>query len=190
MKELIERIQQDGDILEGNILKVDSFLNHQIDIHLLQDLGQEFYKKFKEEGITKILTIEASGIAIAAFTALAFDVPVLFAKKSKSTNLGNDVYTSKVYSYTHNQEYSITVSKKYIQPNDKFLIVDDFLANGQAINGLLDIVQQSGATVGGIGICIEKTYQAGGKELRKRGYQVESLAKIKSMEDGRITFEE
>ncbi len=190
MKELVERIQKDGEILEGNILKVDSFLNHQIDIHLLQDIGKEFYERFKDQGVTKILTIEASGIAIASFTALAFDVPVLFAKKSQSTNLGNNVYTSKVYSYTHNREYTVTVSKKYINENDRFLIVDDFLANGQAIQGLLDIVQQSKAKVVGIGACVEKTYQDGGKKLRQQGHKVESLAKIKSMEEGRITFEE
>lgn len=188
MKELVERIQKDGEILNGNILKVDGFLNHQIDIHLLKQIGQEFYRLFQEENITKILTIEASGIAIASFTAEAFDVPVLFAKKSKSTNLGNDVYTSKVFSYTHNREYTITVSKKYIQPNDTFLIVDDFMANGLAVQGLIDIVKQAGASVAGVGICIEKAYQAGGKTIRNMGYRVESLAKIQSMEEGRITF--
>lgn len=189
MKELIERIQNEGEILNGNILKVDGFLNHQIDISLLKNIGKEFYSLFKDEGITKILTIEASGIAIATCTAEAFDVPLLFAKKSQSTNLGNEVYTSKVYSYTHNREYTITVSKKYIHENDVFLIVDDFMANGLAIEGLIDIVSQANAKVAGIGICVEKSYQEGGKKIRSLGYRVESLAKIKSMEEGKIEFE-
>ncbi len=190
MNELKDRILEDGDILEGNILKVDSFLNHQIDIHLVQDIGKELYRLFQDKKITKIVTIEASGIAIASFTAQAFDVPVLFAKKSKSTNLGNDVYISKVYSYTHQQEYTITVSKKYLNENDRILIVDDFLANGLAIQGLIDISKQACAKVEGIGICVEKTYQEGGKKIRDLGYSVESLVKIKNMENGRIEFED
>lgn len=190
MKQLIERIQQDGVILDGNILKVDSFLNHQIDIHLLQDIGKEFYQLFQDAGVTKIMTIEASGIAIASFTALAFDEPILFAKKSKSTNLGDDVYTSKVYSYTHNKEYTITVSRKYLTEDDTVLIVDDFMANGLAMKGVLDIVKQAGAKVAGVGICIEKSYQPGGKMIRDLGVRVESLAKIQSMKDGKIVFEE
>ena len=190
MDELKNRVIEDGTILEGNILKVDSFLNHQIDIHLMQDVGKEFYRLFKDKNITKIFTIEASGIAIASFTAQAFDVPVLFAKKSKSTNLGNDVYISKVYSYTHNREYTITVSKKYLNKNDRILIVDDFLANGLAIQGLIDIADQANAQVEGIGVCIEKTYQEGGKRIRNLGYSVESLVKIKNMENGRIEFED
>lgn len=190
MKELVERIQKEGVVLDGNILKVDGFLNHQIDVHLLKNIGKEFYRLFQNEGITKILTIEASGIAIASFTADAFEVPILFAKKSKSTNLGDDVYTSKVYSYTHNREYTITVSKKYIQPSDTFLIVDDFMANGLAVEGLIDIVKQAGAKVAGVGICIEKSYQEGGKKIRDLGLRVESLAKIQSLADGKITFVE
>lgn len=190
MKALVDRIKRDGEILDGNILKVDGFLNHQIDVHLMKQIGEEFYHLFKDEGITKILTIEASGIAIASFTAEVFDVPILFAKKSKSTNLGNNVYTSKVFSYTHNREYTITVSKKYITPSDKFLIVDDFMANGLAVKGLINIVKQAGAEVAGVGICIEKSYQAGGKEIRNLGYRVESLAKIQSMENGKIVFAE
>lgn len=189
MKELEERIIQEGDILDGNILKVDSFLNHQIDIHLLKDIAQEFYSLYKDENITKIFTIEASGIAIGTFVAEAFNVPLLFAKKAKTTNLGNDVYTSKVYSYTHNKEYTITVSRKYLNENDKVLIIDDFLANGQAIQGLIDICKQAHVSIGGIGACVEKTYQDGGKKIRDLGYRVESLAKIKSMEEGKIEFE-
>lgn len=189
MKELVERIKEDGQILDGNILKVDSFLNHQIDIHLLKDIGKEFYSLFEKENITKIFTIEASGIAIASFVADAFDVPLLFAKKSQSTNLGNDVYTSKVYSYTHNKEYTITVSRKYLNENDRVLIIDDFLANGQALQGLIDICKQANATISGVGVCVEKTYQDGGKKIRELGYTVESLAKIKSMQEGKIEFE-
>lgn len=190
MKELVERIKADGQILDGNILKVDGFLNHQNDIHLMKQIGQEFYRLYKDENITKILTIEASGIAIASFVADAFGVPLLFAKKSQSTNLGSDVYTSKVYSYTHNREYTITVSKKYMHENDRFLIIDDFMANGLAMQGLIDIVKQANAEVAGVGICIEKSYQDGGKLTRSKGIRVESLAKIKSMENGVIEFEE
>ncbi len=190
MIELQKRVLEDGEILEGNILKVDSFLNHQIDISLMEEIGKEFYRLFKEQKITKILTIEASGIAIASFTAQAFGVPVLFAKKSKSTNLGNEVYTSKVYSYTHNREYTITVSKKYLHEDDRVLIVDDFLANGLALQGVIDIAKQASAEVVGVGICIEKTYQPGGKKIRDLGYQVEALVKIKYMENGRIEFED
>ena len=183
MKELVERIKADGQILDGNILKVDGFLNHQIDIHLMKQIGQEFYRLYKDENITKILTIEASGIAIASFVADAFDVPLLFAKKSQSTNLGSDAYT-------HNREYTITVSKKYMHENDRFLIIDDFMANGLAMQGLIDVVKQANAEVAGVGICIEKSYQDGGKLTRSKGIRVESLAKIKSMQDGKIEFEE
>lgn len=190
MKELEKRILEDGTILPGNILKVDSFLNHQIDVHLLKDIGNEFHHIFKDEKITKILTIEASGIAIACFTAEAFDVPVLFAKKSKSANIGNDVYKSKVHSYTYDRDYDITVSKKYLNASDRVLIVDDFMANGLAAEGLVDIVNQAGAQLAGIGICIEKGFQQGGKRLREKGIRVESLAVIRSMSDQDITFEE
>lgn len=189
MKQLIERIQNEGEILNGDILKVDGFLNHQIDIPLIKDIGREFYSLFKEEGVTKILTIEASGIAIGTSTAEVFELPLLYAKKSQSTNLGDNVYTSKVYSYTHNREYTITISKKYIHEDDVFLIVDDFLANGLAITGLIDIVNQANAKIAGIGVCIEKSYQEGGKKIRDLGYRVESLAKIKSMKEGKIEFE-
>ena len=182
MKELVERIKADGQILDGNILKVDGFLNHQIDIHLMKQIGQEFYRLYKDENITKILTIEASGIAIASFVADAFDVPLLFAKKSQSTNLGSDVYTSKVYSYTHNREYTITVSKKYMHENDRFLIIDDFMANGCAAAGLCEIVEAAHANVAGIGIVIEKGFQHGGAMLRDRGYRVESLAIVEEMD--------
>ena len=188
MKELVERIKEDGQILDGNILKVDGFLNHQIDIHLMKQIGQEFYRLYKDENITKILTIEASGIAIASFVADAFDVPLLFAKKSQSTNLGSDVYTSKVYSYTHNREYTITVSKKYMHENDRFLIIDDFMANGLAMQGLIDIVKKSGATLEGAGIVIEKGFQNGGQKIRDMGVRLESLAIVDSMTDDSLTF--
>ena len=190
MKLLEDRIRKDGKIKEGNVLKVDSFLNHQMDVKLFHEIGLEFKRRFEGKEINKILTIEASGIGIACVVAEVFDVPILFAKKSKSTNLGNNVYTSKVFSYTHNREYTITVSKKYITPSDKFLIVDDFMANGLAVKGLINIVKQAGAEVAGVGICIEKSYQAGGKEIRNLGYRVESLAKIQSMENGKIVFAE
>ena len=190
MKELEERIRKDGKVLPGNILSVDSFLNHQLDIHLLKDLGKEFYEKFRNDGITKILTIESSGIAIACFTAEWFDVPVLFAKKAKSANIRNDVYTSSVHSYTYDRDYDITVSKDYLSSDDQILIIDDFMANGLAVEGLIDISRQAGAEVKGIGIAIEKGFQSGGKRIRKQGYHLESLAVIHSMNEKGIEFEE
>lgn len=190
MKELEERILKDGKVLSGNILSVDSFLNHQLDIHLLKDIGKEFHEKFRNEEITKILTIESSGIAIACFTAEQFDVPVLFAKKAKSANLGDDVYTSPVHSYTYDRNYDITVSKKYLTSEDKVLIIDDFMANGLAVQGLIDIAKQAGAEVRGIGIAIEKGFQSGGKRIRKQGYHLESLAVIHEMNQKGIKFED
>ena len=181
MKALKERIVKDGIIKEGNVLKVDSFLNHQIDVNLLEEMGKEFKRRFESEKINKILTIEASGIAIACIAARHFDVPVVFAKKSKTKNIAGDVYTSKVESFTHGRVYDIIVSKDFLNPEDRILIIDDFLANGQALLGLSQIVKDSGATLVGAGIAIEKGFQDGGKLLRASGMRVESLAIVDSM---------
>ena len=186
MKELEQRILKDGDILGGDILKVDSFLNHQLDITLLKHIGEAFYEKFKDDKVTKIVTIEASGIAIACFAALKFNVPVVFAKKAQSHNLGNEVYTSKVHSYTYDRDYDITVSRKYLSEDDTIVIIDDFMANGLATEGLLDIAKQAGAKVAGIGICIEKGFQPGGRRLRDKGYKLVSLAIVDEMKEGEI----
>ena len=189
MKLLEDMILEKGCVYPGNVLKVDCFLNHQIDVKLLDKMGQEFYNRFKDKGITKILTIESSGIAIAYPVAKLFDVPLLFAKKSKSTNIGDDLYVSKVTSYTHGTDYDATVSKKYLNSSDTVLLIDDFLAIGNAMNGLIDICNQANATVAGIGIAIEKGFQDGGAKLREKGYDVLSLAIIESMsDDGTITF--
>ena len=190
MKELEQRILKDGDILGGGILKVDSFLNHQLDITLLKHIGEAFYEKFKDDKVTKIVTIEASGIAIACFAALKFNVPVVFAKKAQSHNLGNEVYTSKVHSYTYDRDYDITVSRKYLSEDDTIVIIDDFMANGLATEGLLDIAKQAGAKVAGIGICIEKGFQPGGRRLRDKGYKLVSLAIVDEMKEGEIRFRE
>ncbi len=190
MKELEQRILKDGDILGGDILKVDSFLNHQLDITLLKHIGEAFYEKFKDDKVTKIVTIEASGIAIACFAALKFNVPVVFAKKAQSHNLGNEVYTSKVHSYTYDRDYDITVSRKYLSEDDTIVIIDDFMANGLATEGLLDIAKQAGAKVAGIGICIEKGFQPGGRRLRDKGYKLVSLAIVDEMKEGEIRFRE
>lgn len=184
-----QRIIKDGQVRPGNILKVDSFLNHQLDCRLLDQVGKTFYNHFKNRKITRILTIEASGIAIACLTARYFDVPVVFAKKSRSMNLDGDLYHTVVHSYTHNVDNTVVLSKKYLHSSDSVLIVDDFLANGKAVNGLLDICDQAGAQVAGIGIAIEKGFQTGGKELRDKGYDLYSLAIIDSMsDDGSIVF--
>ncbi len=190
MELLEKRIQKDGVVKAGNVLKVDSFLNHQIDIDLMNEIGKEFKRIFADEKITKILTVEASGIAIAAIVAQYFNVPVVFAKKSQSINLDGSVYTSKIESYTHKRVYDVIVSKKYLHPEDRILIVDDFLANGCAADGLIDIIKESGATLCGVGIIIEKGFQDGGKRLRERGVRVESLAIVESMDDttGEIIF--
>ncbi len=188
MKLLEDRIIKDGKILPGDVLKVDSFLNHQIDVSLISELGKELYRLYSEAGVTKILTIEASGIGIACLTAQYFDVPVVFAKKSRSSNISNDVYMSAVESYTHGNTNNIIVSKQYLNENDRVLIVDDFLATGNALFGLIDLCEQAGAAVVGCGIAIEKQYQGGGDLIRKQ-YRVESLAKISSMsDDGDIKF--
>ncbi|MBQ8642594.1 MAG: xanthine phosphoribosyltransferase [Clostridia bacterium] len=181
MKLLEERIRRDGRIGAGNVLKVDSFLNHQMDVPFLCELGKEFHRLFKEEGITKVLTIEASGIGIAALTAQYFGVPVLFAKKTPTNNISGDIYTAEVYSYTHERTYTIYVSKDFLLPGDRVLIIDDFLAKGSALFGLLDLVKSAGASVAGAGIAIEKAYQEGGEKVRAAGLRVESLARIASM---------
>lgn len=182
MKALKERIIKDGKIKEGNVLKVDSFLNHQLDIQLFEEMGKEFKRRFEGEEINKILTIEASGIAIACIVARYFNVPVVFAKKSKTKNIAGDVYTSKVESFTHGRTYDIMVSKDFLNPGDRVLIIDDFLANGQALLGLSKLVKDAGATVVGAGIAIEKGFQHGGDLLREQGVRVESLAIVESMD--------
>lgn len=184
-----ERIREDGVVRAGNVLKVDGFLNHQMDIDLFNEMGKEFHRLFGEENVTKIVTIEASGIGIACIAAQYFHVPVVFAKKSESKNLDGDMYTSSVASFTHSKVYDIRISKKYLNENDRILLIDDFLAKGNALLGLLDVCQQAGATVVGAGIAIEKGFQEGGQLLRKRGLRVESLAIVDSMsEDGTIEF--
>lgn len=188
MELLEKRILQDGTVKEGNILKVDSFLNHQLDVELLNEIGKEFKRLFADKKITKILTIEASGIAIASVAAQYFGVPVLFAKKAKSQNLDGELYTSVVHSYTYGKDYTITVAKKFLSPQEHILIIDDFLAVGKALTGLLDIADQAGATVEGIGIVVEKGFQEGGKNLRRKGYNLHSLAIVDSMENGKLVF--
>ncbi len=182
MKLLEDRIRKDGTVKEGNVLKVDSFLNHQIDIELLNEMGKEFKRRFSDCRVTKILTIEASGIAIASIAAQYFNVPIVFAKKSQSINLDGDSYTTKIQSYTHNRIYDVIVSKKYLSPDDHILIIDDFLANGCALRGLIDLVRKSGATIEGIGIAVEKGFQPGGAEIRAMGIHLESLAIVDSMD--------
>ncbi|MBQ5950539.1 MAG: xanthine phosphoribosyltransferase [Lachnospiraceae bacterium] len=182
MKLLEERIRKDGVVRPGNVLKVDSFLNHRMDVALFQEMAKEWKRLFAGKNINKILTIEASGIGIAAVAAIEFGVPVVFAKKAKSINLDNDNYTTQIVSYTHRNTYDVIVSKKYLGPEDHVLIIDDFLANGCALEGLLDIIEKAGATVEGIGIAIEKGFQKGGTVIRARGIQMESLAIIESMD--------
>ncbi len=190
MKLLEDMIREKGEVYPGNILKVDSFLNHMVDVSLMDKMGEEFYERYKDAGITKILTIEASGIAIASFVARRFEVPMLFAKKTKSLNIGDDVYTSRVSSYTHGTDYDITVSRKYLDSSDTVLLIDDFLALGNAMKGLIEICDQARARVAGIGICIEKGFQSGGADLRMMGIDVMSLAIIESMgDDGTIEFQ-
>ena len=189
---LEKRILQDGVVKEGNVLKVDSFLNHQMDIELMNEIGKEFYSRFQGKKITKVLTIEASGIAIAYAVAQQFHVPVLFAKKSKSINIASDTYIAEVESFTHKNKNTVIVSKQFLSAEDHVLIIDDFLANGCALQGLISIVESAGATVEGLGIAIEKGFQVGGKIIRNLGYQLESLAIVDAMdaETGTITFRE
>ena len=190
MNFLEERITKDGIVKEGNVLKVDSFLNHQMDIQLFDEIGEEFKSRFANEHIIKILTIEASGIGIAWMVARHFDVPVVFAKKSKSINIEGEMYVAEVESFTHKCKNQVIVSKKFLSPDDHVLIIDDFLANGCALQGLISIVNEAGATVEGIGIVIEKGFQSGGRIIRNLGYHLESLAIVDSMDaaTGTITF--
>ena len=190
MELLKERIRKDGKVKEGNVLKVDSFLNHQMDIHLFQEIGKECQKRFQGEEINKILTIEASGIGIACIVAQSFDVPVVFAKKTQTKNIAGDTWTTKVESFTHGRIYDIIVAKEFLGKGDKVLIIDDFMANGKALEGLAELVTMSGAELVGAGIVIEKGFQPGGDELRRKGIRVESLAIIESMNDktGEIVF--
>lgn len=188
MELLKQRILKDGRIIGTDILKVDSFLNHQLDVGLLNEIGKEFKNRFQNKKITRILTIEASGIAVACMAALYFEVPVVFAKKFEAKNLDSDTYESDVFSFTKNKGYKIRVSKKYISAEDHVLVIDDFLANGKAVLGLKDIVEQAGAILEGVGIVIEKGFQEGGKRLRDAGLTIESLAIIESMEQGQLKF--
>lgn len=183
MKLLEERIRRDGIVRGTDVLKVDRFLNHQMDVALFAEMGKEFYRLFGHENVTKILTIEASGIGIACVAAQEFQVPVVFAKKNKTKNIASDVYTSQVESFTHGRVYDIIVSREFIQPEDRILLIDDFLANGSALKGLLTLVQNAGATVVGAGICIEKAFQTGGQIIRDMGIRVESLARVQSMSE-------
>lgn len=191
MQLLKDRIRRDGKIKAGNVLKVDSFLNHQMDIDLFEEIGKEFKRRFADQEITKILTIEASGIGIACITARYFHVPVVFAKKNQTKNIAGEVYTSKVESFTHGKVYDIIVAKEFLKPEDKILIIDDFLANGSALLGLSKLVVDAGATLVGAGIVIEKGFQPGGELVRSSGVRVESLAIIESMsETDGVTFRE
>ncbi len=182
MNFLEQRILKDGIVKEGNVLKVDSFLNHQMDVALIDEIGKEFHRRFADKEITKILTIEASGIAIAYAVARCFGVPMVFAKKAKSINIDGDMYTAEVESFTHKNKNQVIVSKKFLSSDDKVLIVDDFLANGCALQGLISIAEAAGAEVAGIGIVIEKGFQYGGRSIRNLGYQLESLAIVESMD--------
>ena len=188
MKLLEEKILTDGTVLPGNILKVDNFLNHQIDVAFLNKIGEEFYRIFSSENISKILTVEASGIAIACAAAQHFNVPVVFAKKGQHKNIGTDCYTAEVFSFTKGTSYTVTVSRKYLNENDNILILDDFLANGQAALGLMKIIEDAKAKVAGVGIVIEKGFQQGGALIREKGVRLESLAIVDSMTDDSISF--
>ena len=190
MNFLEERIAKDGIVKEGNVLKVDSFLNHQMDVKLFQEIGKEFKRRFADEEITKILTIEASGIGIACVAAEVFDVPVVFAKKTQTKNIAGDVYTTKVESFTHGRVYDIIVSKEFLGEGDKVLLIDDFLANGKALEGLAELVKKSGAELVGAGVVIEKGFQVGGDIIRSKGIHLESLAIVESMDEktGEVVF--
>lgn len=188
MRELEEKIREYGTVLPGNVLKVDAFLNHQVDPELMLHIGQEFAKHFADEGITKVWTVESSGIAPAVMTGLAMKIPVIFARKHKSLTLNHDMYVADVYSYTKKTTNRISISKKYVSPSDKVLLIDDFLANGQAVEGMLEIADQAGVEVAGAGIVIEKSFQPGAQEIKDRGIRLESLARIKSLENNSIEF--
>ncbi|PEE44021.1 xanthine phosphoribosyltransferase [Bacillus pseudomycoides] len=188
MKVLQEKILNEGKVLSGDVLKVDAFLNHQIDPVLMQEIGKEFAQRFKEDNITKIVTIESSGIAPAVMAGLELGVKVVFARKRKSLTLQDNMYVAKVYSFTKQETNEISLSRNHIHENDRVLIIDDFLANGQAALGLMSLVEQAGASIAGIGIVIEKAFQDGGKKLRENGVRVESLAEIASLDNGTVTF--
>lgn len=188
MQLLEERIKKDGQVLGEDVLKVDNFLNHQVDPDLMAAMGEEFYRLFKDAHITKILTVESSGIAPAVLTGLAFYVPVVFARKHKSLTLQDNMYSATVYSYTKKVNNHISISKKFIDENDRVLVIDDFLANGQAVEGLLEIIEQANAQLEGVGIVIEKTFQKGRELLDARGIHVESLARIAAFENGEVVF--
>ena len=192
MNFLEERILKDGVVKPGNVLKVDSFLNHQMDIALMDQMGEEFHRRFAGEQVTKVLTIESSGIAIACSVARCFGVPVVFAKKAKSINLDGEMYVAEVESFTHKNVNNVIVSKKFLNADDHVLIIDDFLANGCALQGLISITEEAGATVAGLGIAIEKGFQIGGRVIRNLGYRLESLAIVEAMdaETGTVTFRE
>ena len=188
MRLLKEKIKNEGIVLNNSILKVDAFLNHQIDPELMMELGREFSKRFADKEVTKILTVESSGIAVALTTALFFHVPVVFARKQKPSTMNENLYSTKVFSFTKNVTNNVSVSKKFLPPGENILILDDFLANGEAAMGLVDLVHQAGSNVVGIGIVIEKSFQPGRNRLIEAGYQVESLARIKAFEKGQIVF--
>jgi xanthine phosphoribosyltransferase len=190
MRELIEKITKEGEVLSEHVLKVDSFLNHQVDPVLLKKVGETFAEKFRGHNVTKVVTLESSGIGPALMTAYELGVPLIFARKRKSLTLNSDLYISKVYSFTKQEESEISISRKFIDCSDSILIIDDFLANGQAALGLIDIIQQAKAQLVGIGIVIEKAFQDGGRILRERGIKVESLARIASLSDGNVRFVE
>ncbi len=190
MQILKDRILKDGKVKPGNVLKVDSFLNHKMDIRLLKEIGDEFKRRFADVKINKILTVEASGIGIACMVAQAFDVPLVFAKKNQTKNIAGEVFTSKVKSFTHGRIYDVIVSKEFLSPDDKVLVIDDFMANGCALEGLIEIINQSGASLEGVGIVIEKWFQGGGDRIREKGIRVESLAMIESMTDTTLKFKE
>ena len=188
MQLLKDRIRRDGTVRPGNILKVDSFLNHQMDIDLFNEIGREFHRRFEDRPVAKIITVEASGIGIACITAQYFHVPVIFAKKSLTLNMDGDLYTTKVDSFTHRKTYNVVLSKKFLTPADHVLLIDDFLANGCALQGLIDIVRQAGAVLEGAGIVIEKGFQDGGRRIREMGVRLESLCIIDSMTQDSLTF--
>ncbi|MGM0471583.1 MAG: xanthine phosphoribosyltransferase [Bacillota bacterium] len=190
MELLKERIREEGKVKAGDILKVDSFLNHQIDPELMNEMGKEFVNRFGEDGITKILTIEASGIAVATMVGLELEVPVLFARKDKPSNMDDNSYSAEVKSYTKNKVYNINVAKEYLEADDKVLIIDDFLAMGQAASGLIEVVEQAGAEVVGVGTVIEKGFQPGGDNLRQSGVKVESLAIVDELTENEVIFAE
>lgn len=190
MKLIEDKIREVGRVLPGDILKVDAFLNHQVDANSMSEIGKEFARLFKDEGITRIVTVESSGIAPAVMAGLYMNVPVVFARKHKSLTLTDNVYTSDVYSYTKQTSNKISIDKRFIKPNDKLLVIDDFLANGQAVQGLMNIAEQANVEIKGVGIVIEKSYQKGHDMIKKSGIHLESLARIASLSDGKVSFVE